>query len=201
MGNETNRAAKGAPGETGASGASGSSARHARIDTSIGELLLVAERSAEVDGAGDALIGLYFADHRYPPAADAIGDPVDADGDPVLAAAAAQLREYLAGERREFELPLRARGDEFRERVWRRLLEIPYGKTTSYGALAAELGSPGLAQLVGQAVGRNPISIVIPCHRVVGADGSLTGYAGGKDRKRRLLELEEPPEAAASRLF
>lgn len=187
----------------------GAAARHARVETVLGELLLVAENGVDGSGigeepSGDALTGLYFPGHTYPPSADAIGDPVPADAvdeDPVLGAAARQLSEYLAGARRQFDLPIRARGDEFRERVWERLLAIPYGETTTYGALAAELGSRGLAQLVGQAVGHNPISIVIPCHRVVGADGSLTGYAGGKERKQRLLELEEPPEAAASRLF
>ena len=92
-------------------------------------------------------------------------------------------------------------GDEFSERVWALLKEIPYGETTTYGALAAALGNPRLAQRVGQCVGHNPISVIIPCHRVVGADGSLTGYAGGLDRKRRLLDLEEPPEVAAARLF
>ncbi|WP_449279056.1 methylated-DNA--[protein]-cysteine S-methyltransferase [Leucobacter sp. GX24907] len=194
MENETERpASESSEAETG--GVPG--ARHAWAATSLGDLLLVARSTTD----GDALVGLYFANHSYPPAADAIGEAVDLAEDPVLAATAQQLREYLAGERREFDLPLRASGDEFRERVWERLLAIPYGETTTYGALAAELGSRGLAQLVGQAVGHNPISIVIPCHRVVGADGSLTGYAGGKERKQRLLELEEPPEAAASRLF
>lgn len=98
-------------------------------------------------------------------------------------------------------MPTRTGGDEFFEQVWALLCEIPYGQTTTYGALAERLGDRRLAQRVGQAVGRNPISILIPCHRVLGADGSLTGYAGGLDRKRFLLELEEPVEASASRLF
>lgn len=170
----------------------GVTARHAFATTRLGDLLLVAD---------DALIGLYFEGHRYPPAADAIGARVREDEDPLLARAAREVREYLAGERRAFEVPIRADGDPLSEQVWRMLREIPYGATSSYGAIATALGRPGLAQRVGQSVGHNPISIVIPCHRVLGADGSLTGYAGGLDRKRALLELEEPDARGAGRLF
>jgi methylated-DNA-[protein]-cysteine S-methyltransferase len=173
------------------------SARHTFATTSLGDLLLVAE-SGE---AGDALIGVYFPGHTYPPAPDAIGDRVDEGGDRLLAQAARELREYLAGDRREFDVPIATHGDELSERVWQRLRLIPYGETTTYGTIATELGSPGLAQRVGQAVGHNPLSIVIPCHRVLGANGSLTGFAGGLERKRRLLELEEPDAASAGRLF
>lgn len=163
---------------------------HTRIPTPLGELLLVAESGA--------LTGLYFPDHRYPPAADSIG----ADGsDPVFNDAAHQLAEYFAGERTDFDLPLAPRGDEFSQAVWAILCAIPFGETTSYGAIARELGNPALAQRVGQAVGHNPISIIVPCHRVLGADGSLTGFAGGLERKRFLLELEEPVSAKAERLF
>lgn len=180
------------------------STRHALVPTEIGELLLVAESTEPGDGregAGDALIGLYFPGHTYPPAEDAIGVRVEEAADPLLSRAARELREYLAGERREFEVPIATHGDPLSEQVWQVLRRIPYGETTTYGAIAAELGRPGLAQRVGQAVGHNPISIVIPCHRVLGADGSLTGFAGGLERKRRLLALEEPDAEAAGRLF
>ncbi|HEX7049748.1 MAG TPA: methylated-DNA--[protein]-cysteine S-methyltransferase [Longimicrobiales bacterium] len=103
---------------------------------------------------------------------------------------AAQLDEYFRGERRAFDLPLRPRGTPFQQRVWRALLDIPYGATISYGALAARVGRPGSARAVGRANGTNPIPIIIPCHRVVGADGALTGYGGGIERKQRLLALE-----------
>lgn len=114
---------------------------------------------------------------------------------------ARQVREYLAGERESFDLMVKTDGDQFSERVWARLRKIPRGSTTTYGAIATELGNRALAQRVGQAVGHNPVSIIIPCHRVIGADGSLTGFAGGLERKRTLLELEEPAELAATRLF
>ena len=102
----------------------------------------------------------------------------------------AQLAAYFAGELRDFELPLAPHGAEFEQRVWAVLLTIPYGTTTSYGAIARRLKAPNAARAVGTANGRNPIAIVIPCHRVIGADGSLTGYGGGLSRKRLLLELE-----------
>lgn len=170
------------------------SARHGTFPTSIGELLLSAE--------DDSLTGLYFPQHRYPPESEALGDDLGFEPeDAVLAQAARELREYLAAERTAFEVPLAPRGDEFSQRVWNLLLEIPYGHTTTYGELAVTLGNRALAQRVGQAVGHNPISIIIPCHRVLGADGSLTGFAGGLDRKRALLSLEEPEPEAAGRLF
>lgn len=168
-------------------------ARHALAPSALGELTLTAE--------GEALTGLYFPGHRHPPAAELLGTRVEADGDPQFSRALDQLQEYLDGRRHEFTLLLRTHGDAFSEKVWTLLREIPYGETTTYGALAERLGSRGLAQRVGQCVGRNPLSILIPCHRVVGADGSLTGYAGGLERKRALLELEEPDDLAAERLF
>ena len=167
--------------------------RHAYIDTGLGGMLLVAH--------GDALSGAYFEGQKYPPAADAIGDLVSLEEDPLLSQAASEMREYLAGERRSFEVSIAPQGDDFSQRVWQILLRIPYGETVSYGAIADELGSKGLSQRVGQSVGHNPLSVIMPCHRVLGADGSLTGYAGGLDRKRALLALEEPDAAEAGRLF
>lgn len=115
----------------------------------------------------------------------------------VLAEAARQLAEYFGGDRREFDLPLGfRRGSPFERRVWEALLQIPYGTTTTYGAMAAALGEPGAARAVGAANGRNPLAIVVPCHRVVGAGGRLTGYGGGLDRKRALLALEGAAAAA-----
>ncbi|WP_370517426.1 methylated-DNA--[protein]-cysteine S-methyltransferase [Pseudactinotalea sp. HY160] len=166
---------------------------HARIETDLGELTLVTD--------GEAITGLYFPGHPHLPAEPAFGELVAERALPVLRLAASQLRSYLAGERSRFDVPVSTRGDAFSERVWGLLAEIPYGHTTTYGDLARRLGNRHLAQRVGGCVGRNPVSILIPCHRVVGADGSLTGYAGGLERKRRLLELEEPAAAAASRLF
>jgi methylated-DNA-[protein]-cysteine S-methyltransferase len=135
--------------------------------------------------------------HDQPPAGHDLGDRDDAG----LAEAVRQLEEYFAGERTEFTLPLAPVGDAFRQRVWALLREIPYGQTRSYGQLARVLGDVNLSQAVGRANGRNPISIIVPCHRVIGADGSLVGYAGGLDRKRFLLSLEEPPAEEAHRLF
>lgn len=174
--------------------------RHTSATTTLGELVLTAESGAPTPEE-EVLTGVYFPGHWHPPTLEQLGERVEVASDPLLAAALEQLEEYLAGERQEFDLPLRTHGDDFSEKVWALLREIPYGTTTTYGALAEQLGSRGLAQRVGQCVGRNPLSIVIPCHRVVGADGSLTGYAGGLERKRTLLELEEPAERSAERLF
>ena len=109
---------------------------------------------------------------------------------PVVELARTQLQEYFAGQRRNFDLPLDPRGTEFQLRVWKWLLKIPYGETTTYGALASELGDARASRAVGLANGSNPIPIVIPCHRVIGADGSLTGFGGGLAIKQQLLELE-----------
>jgi methylated-DNA-[protein]-cysteine S-methyltransferase len=125
--------------------------------------------------------------------------PIDAAWreDPApFTAAVAQLGEYFAGERRTFDLPLAPEGTAFQRRVWAGLTAIPYGETTSYAALAEAIGHPGSARAVGAANGANPLAIVVPCHRVVGADGALTGYAGGLDAKRNLLTLEDPSPAA-----
>ena len=109
---------------------------------------------------------------------------------PVLELAARQLAEYFAGERRVFTVPLSPAGTPFQKRVWEALPSIPYGETSTYGAVAQRIGNPNACRAVGMANNRNPLPIFIPCHRVVGRDGSLTGYAGGLDRKQFLLDLE-----------
>ena len=109
---------------------------------------------------------------------------------PVLELAARQLAEYFAGERRVFTVPLSPAGTPFQKRVWEALPSIPYGETSTYGAVAQRIGNPNACRAVGMANNRNPLPIIIPCHRVVGRDGSLTGYAGGLDRKQFLLDLE-----------
>jgi methylated-DNA-[protein]-cysteine S-methyltransferase len=115
----------------------------------------------------------------------------DTSDDPRFAAAIAQLREYFAGERTGFDLAVRAEGGTaFERRVWAELRTIPYGETASYGEIAARIGHPGKARAVGRANGRNPVAIVCPCHRVIGSDGSLTGFGGGLENKRTLLDLE-----------
>src|SRR5215475_5285775 len=167
--------------------------RHAIVESPLGELTLVAE-----DGA---LTGLYFRHHWYRPADNTMGPRVDAKSDELLANAQTQLTDYLADHRSEFDLPTRLHGDEDQQGVWQLLTKIPYGETVTYGELAAALADGTTAQEVGQAVGRNPLSIIVPCHRVVGKNGQLTGYAGGLKRKQYLLELEEPSEAKAARLF
>ncbi|MFI7100757.1 methylated-DNA--[protein]-cysteine S-methyltransferase [Streptomyces sp. NPDC050161] len=162
---------------------------HAVIGSPLGDLTAVAD-----DGA---LVGLYFATHRGRPGTEEFGERDDAS----FALIRHQLGEYFAGERETFDLPQEPAGDAFDHRVWKLLTQIPYGRTRSYGDLARELGDVSLAQAVGAANGRNPLCVIVPCHRVVGADGSLTGYAGGLDRKRFLLDLEAPSAADAGRLF
>ncbi len=165
------------------------SVRHTVTESPVGPLTLVAE--------GDALIGLYFEGHRRTPRLTGFGPRTDAGFD----AAIDQLGQYFAGTRREFDLELAPRGSAFEKQVWRLLTKIPYGETRTYGQLALDIGDLGAAQAVGNANGWNPISIIVPCHRVVGASGGLTGYAGGLERKRFLLSLEEPPAADDGRLF
>jgi methylated-DNA-[protein]-cysteine S-methyltransferase len=118
------------------------------------------------------------------------GESERRDDSSVLAATCAQLDEYFAGTRTTFDLPLRLEGTPWEQRVWAELVKIGYGETASYGELAVKLGAPGAARAVGSANGRNPISIVVPCHRVIGARGALTGYAWGVERKSALLDLE-----------
>ncbi|WP_344287640.1 methylated-DNA--[protein]-cysteine S-methyltransferase [Streptomyces synnematoformans] len=154
---------------------------HTTVDSPVGPLTLVAE--------GDELTGLYMTDQRHRPAEETFGTPADA-ADPPFAAVAAQLRAYFAGERTDFDLPLRLAGTPFQQRVWEQLRQIPYGETLSYGELAERVGNPAASRAVGMANGRNPVGIIVPCHRVVGANGSLTGYGGGIDRKKQLLALE-----------
>ena len=158
------------------------------VDSPVGPLRLIA--------CGEALVGIWFSQGRD--AARGASGLVHSSS-PLLARTRAQLGEYFAGERRAFDLPLEPRGTEFQRRVWQRLLHIPYGETTTYGALARELGAPDASRAVGLANGSNPIPIVIPCHRVIGADGSLTGFGGGLPIKAALLELEH--SATQPRLF
>jgi methylated-DNA-[protein]-cysteine S-methyltransferase len=151
---------------------------HTTIDSPIGELLLV--------GDGEALSGLYMQEGRRPVRVR----PEWKRADEPFVEAREQLDQYFAGERTEFDLELRPAGSAFQRRVWRALEEIPYGRTISYGELARGIGPEVGPRAVGAANGRNPISIVVPCHRVIGADGTLTGYGGGLERKRFLLDLE-----------
>ena len=138
------------------------------------------------------LAGVWFVQRqRHEPVAAELASWPTVLAHPVLDAAAEQLNEYFLGERRGFELPLDLdQGTPFQQDVWRALLDIRAGEPTSYGALATRIGRPQAVRAVGAAVGRNPLGIVVPCHRVVGAGGSLTGYAGGLDRKQALLQLE-----------
>lgn len=153
------------------------------IDSPIGELLLL--------GDGHALHGLYMQQGRRPivkspdwkPAAGAFADLGE------------QLRAYFAGRRTSFDIPLVLAGSPFQRRVWRALQEIDYGETISYGELARRIGDPSASRAVGMANGRNPIAVIVPCHRVIGANGTLTGYGGGIERKRLLLDLEASARA------
>lgn len=148
------------------------------MDSPIGELLLV--------GDGETLNGLYMQDGRKPKRtavdwSESAGSFTDVKR---------QLDEYFAGERTSFDVTLAPEGAPFEREVWHALEEIPYGETVSYGEIARRVGQPTAARAVGTANGRNPISVIVPCHRVIGANGSLTGYGGGLERKRLLLELE-----------
>jgi methylated-DNA-[protein]-cysteine S-methyltransferase len=138
--------------------------------------------AATVDQDGN-LLALHFDDHRAPAATARAADER-------FARVVAELREYFAGERRDFTLTLRPRGTAFQQRVWDELCRIPYGATISYRELATRLGNPNATRAVARANATNPIPIIVPCHRVIGADGTLTGYGGGLDRKRFLLALE-----------
>lgn len=154
---------------------------HLVVESPVGPLTLVSD--------GTHLTGLYFTEHRHAPTD--VGPAVTADGAaPVLLRTATQLAEYFAGTRTTFDIPVAARGTDFQRRVWQLLEQIPFGQTRSYGQLAAELGQPGASRAVGLANGRNPVSIVVPCHRVIGASGAVTGYGGGVERKQVLLDLE-----------
>lgn len=167
--------------------------RHAIVETVLGDVTLIA--------ADGSIVGLYFAHHWTRPSVDSFGPKVDPGSDALLDTARTQLAEYLSGERTSFDIPTATNGDAFQRRVWAILDEIPFGETTTYGDLAERLGDRRLAQSVGKAVGHNPLAIIVPCHRVVGKNGALTGYAGGLKRKRFLLELEEPASVKAGKLF
>ena len=162
---------------------------HTVMDSPIGPLTAVAN--------DDGLAALYMEVHKRRPDLNTFGDRADAR----FAEVAEQLAEYFARQRREFTVPLAPVGNDFQHRVWNALRLIPYGEVRSYGDLAAALGDRSMAQAVGAANGRNPISIIVPCHRVVGADGSLVGYAGGLERKQFLLELENPSWTHTEALF
>ena len=158
------------------------------IDSPIGPLTLA--------GHGCVLTNLRMVDQTYEPSRTgwlldqgAFSDAVD------------QLDAYFAGELTDFDVELDLRGTEFQQRVWKALLTIPYGETRSYGEIAEQIGAPGSARAVGLANGHNPIAIIVPCHRVIGASGQLTGYGGGLDRKRTLLELEKRRAPADLTLF
>jgi methylated-DNA-[protein]-cysteine S-methyltransferase len=151
---------------------------YTHIDSPIGELLLV--------GDGHALHGLHMQEGRT---SVSVNPDWRAAGEP-FSDVRAQLSEYFAGERREFDVPLAMEGTSFQRSVWGALREIRYGETTTYGELAHRLNQPSASRAVGLANGRNPIAVIVPCHRVIGSDGSLTGYGGGLERKRLLLDLE-----------
>ena len=155
------------------------------FDSPIGPLLLTGDETA--------LTGLYLAEHLRREI------PLGPRDDEVFAAVATQLAEYFAGERLSFDVPLAPAGTMFQRRVWQLLARIEYGTSRSYGALARELGNPNAARAVGLANGRNPISILVPCHRVVGSTGALTGYSGGLTNKQWLLRHEQTRAGRASR--
>ena len=151
---------------------------HYLMESPIGTLTLV-----NTDGV---LSGVYMNEHRHGPTVKEIGDRVRTG----FEQAEVELQEYFGNQRTQFTLPLFIGGTPFQKQVWQLLREIPFGETRTYAQLAEGTGNPKAVRAVGLANGRNPISIVIPCHRVIGTDGSLTGYGGGLDRKRLLLELE-----------
>ncbi|MCX5203113.1 methylated-DNA--[protein]-cysteine S-methyltransferase [Streptomyces sp. NBC_00237] len=160
--------------------------QHTVLDSPYGPLTLVA-----TDGV---LSGLYMVGQRHRPAEETFGDP---DPEP-FPEVIEQLHAYFEGELKDFTVPLHLHGTPFQRAVWAQLQQIPYGETRTYGQLAEQLGNTGASRAVGLANGKNPVGIIVPCHRVVGSTGSLTGYGGGLDRKQRLLDFESgaPAEAA-----
>lgn len=164
------------------------------IESPIGPLTIAATKRG--------VTGIYMVNHSHPPAEAALGERLETAGaNPFLAQAAEELGEYFAGTRTVFDVPLDPAGTDFQKRVWAELAGIPFGQSRSYGELALELGDVKLTRAVGTANGRNPVSIIVPCHRVIGADGSLTGYAGGLERKLFLLRLEGIVPQAEETLF
>ena len=151
------------------------------MKTPVGSLRLLASERG--------VAGIYFEDHKNMPQRSALPN----DDHPILKTIALQLQQYFEGTRQRFEVPLDPQGTDFQKQVWSALTEIPYGQTESYGQLAARLGNPQASRAVGRANGLNPISIIVPCHRVVGASGKLTGYAGGLETKQWLLQHESQP--------
>jgi methylated-DNA-[protein]-cysteine S-methyltransferase len=166
-----------------------STTSHTTIESPLGDLTVVA-RGAE-------LVGLYFPHHWYRPDQATFGP----EGDAGTMEVRRQLDQYFGGARQSFELPLAAQGDGLQQRVWALIDRVPYGQTATYGALAQELDDGTTPQEVGAAVGRNPLSILVPCHRIVGSSGKLVGYAGGLQRKQFLLNLERDVAERPSRLF
>ena len=160
--------------------------RYAKFVTPLGTMIATA--------AGGALTGLYFEGGRHVPAISRTWkeDPAAAP----IAECRRQIEQYLEGKRQSFDLPLAPEGTQFQRRVWIEIARIPYGETLTYAQLAARAGAPGSARAAGAATGRNPISIIVPCHRVIASNGSLTGYAGGLERKTKLLEIEDALAAA-----
>jgi methylated-DNA-[protein]-cysteine S-methyltransferase len=150
-----------------------------------------------VHGDGDCVTGLFMPHHKGGPGPDASWQQTDAP----FAAVRAQLAEYFAGTRQQFDVPLKLGGTPFQQQVWQELLRIPFGETITYGELAKRVGKPEGARAVGHANGRNPVSIIVPCHRVIGANGKLTGYAGGMDKKQWLLAWERRAAVAELNLF
>jgi methylated-DNA-[protein]-cysteine S-methyltransferase len=148
------------------------------MDSPVGPLTLVA--------AGGVLCGLYIDGQRHLPTAQTFGQRDDT----VLAETVGQVEEYFAGQRTQFDVPMAFNGTRFQQLVWNALRTIPYAETVSYGLIARQIGRPAASRAVGLANGRNPISIIVPCHRVVGSTGQLTGYGGGLERKQFLLDLE-----------
>lgn len=151
-----------------------------RFPSPLGTMLLAA--------SNNQLVGIWFEGQAHLPDLSACAPNA---GQPVLHQAKLQLQDYFNGQRRQFDLPVTlAGGTAFQQVVWQALLDIPFGATCSYGQLASRIGKPSAVRAVGAAVGRNPLTIIVPCHRVIGTKGSLTGYAGGLDRKTALLQLE-----------
>jgi methylated-DNA-[protein]-cysteine S-methyltransferase len=162
---------------------------HTVIESPLGPLTLVNT---------DGVLSGVFMERRWPRPDRAAFGPKSDEG---FEEATKQLNEYFAGERTDFTLPHTAEGDQFDKQVWQELMQIPYGETRSYGQVAETLGDRTLAKAVGAANARNPICVIVPCHRVIGADGSLTGYAGGLERKAFLLALENPARAVQPSLL
>ncbi|HEX3461576.1 MAG TPA: methylated-DNA--[protein]-cysteine S-methyltransferase [Acidimicrobiales bacterium] len=162
---------------------------HTTIASPVGDLTVVA--------TSGAVVGVYFPDHWYRPERSAFGAPAESGFEAVRN----QLSEYFSGERRTFDVRSHGEGDEMQQRVWHLIDQVPYGETSTYGELAQMLGDGTTPQEVGATVGRNPLSILVPCHRIVGRGGKLTGYAGGLPRKQFLLDLEAATVGHPGRLF